>query len=94
MINFTITSNVGMMPNQIEGTTSDGRFFYFRARHGFATLYIGNTLDQCYEGVEVGPNKTMVWSNEVAGAGWLTPDEYESLFWRVIADLEKPDEVP
>ena len=77
-----------MMPNQLEGTIDDGRFFYFRARHGWATLYIANSLDECYEGVEVGPNKTMVWGKEVERGGYFELDEYEKLFWQVIEELQ------
>jgi len=89
MATYTITENYGMMPNQIEGTIDNGKFFYFRARHDWATLYIGDSLDECYEGVEFGPDQTMVWSKYIKGAGWYELDEYEELFWQVIAEIEK-----
>jgi hypothetical protein len=85
---YTITNNNGMMPNQIEGTIDDGRFFYFRARHAWATLYIGASLDECHEGIEFGPDQTMVWCKYIVGAGWFELEEFEALFWQVIAELE------
>ena len=88
MAKYTITSNFGMCPNQIEGHTDDGRHFYFRARHDWASLYIHESLDACYAGDEVGPNKSMVWSKEIEGAGYFELDQFENLFWQVIAEIE------
>ena len=85
---YTITRNSGMMPNQIEGHTDDGRHFYFRARHDWACLYIHESLDACYAGDELGPNKSIVWGKYIDGAGWFELDEFEALFWKVIEEIE------
>lgn len=89
MTKYTITSNYGMMPNQIEGTTDDGRVFYFRARHNWACLYIGYSFEVVYAGAEEGPDKSLVWGKWIEGAGWFELDEYEALFWQVIKELEQ-----
>lgn len=89
MAKYTITSNFGQCPNQIEGHTDDGRHFYFRARHDWACLYIHESLDACYEGAEDGPNRSIVWGKYIAGAGYFELDEFESIFWKAIEEIEQ-----
>lgn len=38
-------------PHQVEGELLDGRSFYFRARHDYWTLSVGNSIDEAV-GVE------------------------------------------
>jgi len=40
---YTVTCN--SCPHQAEGELEDGRWFYFRARHHFWYLSVGDTLD-------------------------------------------------
>jgi len=84
MATYTITKNSGMMPNQIEGITADGKWFYFRGRHHFAKLYVANSEEEWQSDI----NHQPIWQKEVTDAGWFEPDEFESLFWQVIAELE------
>lgn len=85
---YKIFYNEGMMPNQMEGTTPDGKHFYFRARGGWVALYIADTADECYDCVEVGENKTMVWGKEITEAGWWRPDEFEKIFWDAVKEIQ------
>ena len=41
---YTVTCNA--CPHQAEGELSDGRWFYFRARHEYWELSIAGTLDE------------------------------------------------
>lgn len=77
------------MPNQIEGKTDDGRVFYFRARHQWACLYIGNSWEVVSTCAEEGPDKSIVWGKWIPRAGWFEPEEFEALFWQVIKELEQ-----
>jgi hypothetical protein len=36
-------------PSQVEGKLVDGRWFYFRYRHGWASLGVGATLDEAID---------------------------------------------
>lgn len=85
MAKYTITSNSGMVPNQIFGTTDEGKWFYFRGRHDFATLHIADSEEQWFKS----DDDFIVWEEEVDGAGWFELDEFEALFWQVIEELEK-----
>lgn len=39
-------------PTQWEGELRDGRMFYFRYRHGYASLGVGGTVDQAVDDPE------------------------------------------
>lgn len=43
---FSAVVTCSAVPFQVEGTLLDGRSFYFRDRHGYASLGIGNTLQE------------------------------------------------
>lgn len=45
---YHVTSIGGMCPTQAEGTLPDGRFFYFRARHGQWTLRVAEDPEAVY----------------------------------------------
>ena len=82
MTKFVIRSNYGMMPNQIEGETDDGRFFYFRGRWDWVSLHISKNKNELYD------NDTLVFDKETFRAGWLSLEEFESLFWQVIKETK------
>ena len=44
---YTVTCDA--CPHQVEGELSDGRWFYFRARHHHWELHIGKTLDDALD---------------------------------------------
>ena len=76
MTKYIITHNFGKVPNQIIGHTDDGRYFYFRGRHGYWTLGFGVTQDEAIENTQ--------FEGDALQAGWLELDEWERYFWDVI----------
>jgi hypothetical protein len=76
MAKYTITDNYGQMPNQIKGHTDDGRFFYFRGRHGYWTLGFGATLDEAIDNIQ--------FEGDSLTAGWYESEQWERCFWDVI----------
>jgi hypothetical protein len=84
MTTYSITSNSGMMPNQIFGTTSDGQWFYLRGRYGYVTF----TIAPSEEMWEIADDETyLVWHGEIENAGYFEPKEFETLFWQIIDEL-------
>lgn len=61
------------MPNQVEGELDDGRPFYFRARHGYWDLYIGEP-GQTVDNMDI---DTPVAEGENDRAGWWDVDYAE-----------------
>lgn len=84
---YRITSNQGMVPNQIEGVTGDGKYFYFRARNGYYELMISRELSELYA-------STPVFEGELYQAGYMTPEEFEALFWDVVDCYENGRQYP
>lgn len=66
-------------PVQIEGTFTDGRHWYFRSRHSHATLGTGATEDEA-----VGNDVAELYIGPNSAASWLTPDEAEEVFARLL----------
>jgi hypothetical protein len=85
MTTYTITQNYGMMPNQIEGHTSDGRHFYFRGRHGGWSLGFGATSDDAVDSDD--------FYGDLDQAGWMELDEWEAFFWETINNLTEKKEL-
>ena len=79
MTTYTITHNDGMMPNQIEGYTDDGRHFYFRGRGGGWSLGFGATLWDAIDSDD--------FQGDLLRAGWLELDEWEDFFWDVVENV-------
>lgn len=50
MSTYKIESIGGVCPTQAEGTLSDGKHFYFRARHGEWTLTVAEDRNDVYLG--------------------------------------------
>lgn len=86
MSKFTITNNYGMMPNQIQGITDDGKYFYFRGRTGKWTLHFGETEEEA----TFGPG----FEGQEERAGWFEKDEWEKFFWTVISTIEQGTATP
>lgn len=86
MSKYIITHNYGMMPNQIEGHTDDGRHFYFRGRHGRWQLHFSATP----EDVTIGPG----YEGENESAGWFEKEEWEAFFWQVVDLIEQDKATP
>jgi len=78
---YKVTHNYGMMPNQIEGITEDGKDFYFRGRHGKWQLFFGPIEDDTFTG--------LAYEGEEGRAGWFEKEEWESFFWQVIELVEQ-----
>ncbi len=79
MLTYTITHNFGQCPNQISGTTDDGRHFYFRGRGGGWSLGFGTTHDEAVESND--------YYGDLLQAGWMELDEWEAFFWDVIENV-------
>ncbi len=86
MSKYTITHNQGMMPNQIEGMTEDGKEFYFRGRHGSWQLFFGPLEDDDFTG--------LAYEGKHEQAGWLEKEEWEAFFWQVIELVEQGRAAP
>lgn len=84
MATYTITSNEGKVPNQIFGTTDEGKWFYFRGRDEYVILRIADSKDEWM----ASEDDCIVWEEEIAGAGWFEPQEFEAIFWQVIKRAE------
>ena len=61
-MSYSITRCYSSMPNQAEGKLN-GDYFYFRARHGYWTLSVGDTFEDSIDG------KTLA-EGEENRAGW------------------------
>lgn len=81
MTTYTIISNSGMMPNQISGITDDGQCFYLRGRNEYVEFHVAPSEDQVYE------DEFLVWEADIKNAGYFEPDEFETLFWHIINEL-------
>jgi hypothetical protein len=82
---YTITHNYGMMPNQIEGHTDDGRHFYFRGRHGGWSLGFGATSDAAIDSHD--------FYGDLATAGCMELGDWEAFFWETIKNLTEKKEL-
>jgi len=79
MTTYTITHNYGQCPNQISGTTDDGREFYFRGRGGSWSLGFASTYDEAVGKYD--------YEGDLLQAGWFELDEWEAVFWDVIENV-------
>jgi hypothetical protein len=86
MLTYTITHNFGQCPNQISGTTDDGRHFYFRGRGGSWSLGFGATDDKAVENCD--------FEGDLLRAGWMELDEWEAFFWDVIENVVEKGREP
>lgn len=66
-------------PTQWEGTLDDGRFVYFRYRHGRLTIDIAKDADSCMYGT----GDTTVWfedfTDERGNDGFMDDDEVKAI---------------
>jgi hypothetical protein len=67
-------------PTQYEGTLKDGRVFYFRYRHGRATLGLG--ADE--HAAVCDPSTVGIRFEEDHLSGYVTEDEFKDLFVRLM----------
>jgi hypothetical protein len=70
---YSVSSIGGSFPTQAEGTTADGRPFYFRARHGDWSLEIGGWDDRGRDYLHWRDYNTLA-SGDDASHGCMTDD--------------------
>lgn len=83
---YTVDSIGGMVPTQAEGTTADGRPFYFRARHGvwrFTVAPAGGTFDDAVAAVQ----GSRSWHGKDPSFGCMTDPEVREILDRCLAGV-------
>ena len=73
---YSIDSIGGMCPTQAEGLTQDGRYFYFRARHGQWTLHATPEHDDVYLSPPIASGEDETHGNMEAAAVVAILDEH------------------
>ena len=71
-------------PVQIEGTLTDGRYFYFRARHRSISLGVGATAEEAVAGDDIGFRMSGFDSDRHAWS-WIDPHHAMNLLQFMVA---------